>query len=269
MSSADAQVEALNDQSEDPADLHQRADPQLGGSSTSSRSAASRRRNVSGTASRSTIRCRARTITSPTSRPTRCCSACRRCRSPLTGWRRATRRPLDGIRWWTISFEDMEREIRDLLGRALKDGGFDPARDIEAITCNRWSHGYALEYMRPWDTRLAGRSAAHRDVAQGLETCRYRQFGCGRLCLRAFGDRPGRACDQGAAWATRPNLPEFADFPGPPRDQIGLSLTSIRCTGGRQPVGREKSLWVITLALTAGGWAEYLANASPTGPTSI
>ena len=51
-----------------------------------------------------------------------------------------------------ISFEDMEREIRDLLGRALKDGGFDSARDIEAITCNRWSHGYALEYMRPWDT---------------------------------------------------------------------------------------------------------------------
>ena len=51
----------------------------------------------------------------------------------------------------TITFEDMEREIRDLLQRSLGAGGFDAARDIEAITCNRWSHGYALEYMRPWD----------------------------------------------------------------------------------------------------------------------
>ena len=34
----------------------------------------------------------------------------------------------------TLSFEEMERSIRDLLGRALSGGGFDPARDIEAIT---------------------------------------------------------------------------------------------------------------------------------------
>ena len=51
----------------------------------------------------------------------------------------------------TISFEDMEREARDMLARALGPAGFDPARDIEAFTCNRWSHGYAIEYMRPWD----------------------------------------------------------------------------------------------------------------------
>jgi spermidine dehydrogenase len=41
------------------------------------------------------------------------------------------------------SFETFERRIRDQLGRALADGGFDPARDIEAITVNRWPHGYA------------------------------------------------------------------------------------------------------------------------------
>jgi spermidine dehydrogenase len=40
-------------------------------------------------------------------------------------------------------FETFERKIRDQLGRALADGGFDPARDIEAITVNRWPHGYA------------------------------------------------------------------------------------------------------------------------------
>ncbi len=43
----------------------------------------------------------------------------------------------------STTFEDFEREIRDQLGRALADGGFDPARDIEAITVNRWPHGYA------------------------------------------------------------------------------------------------------------------------------
>jgi spermidine dehydrogenase len=43
-------------------------------------------------------------------------------------------------------FETFEYNIRDQLGRTLKDGGFDPARDITAITVNRWPHGYAPEY---------------------------------------------------------------------------------------------------------------------------
>ena len=43
----------------------------------------------------------------------------------------------------TTTFETFERKIRDQLGRALGGGGFDPARDIEAITVNRWPHGYA------------------------------------------------------------------------------------------------------------------------------
>jgi spermidine dehydrogenase len=43
----------------------------------------------------------------------------------------------------STTFEVFERKIRDQLGRALADGGFDPARDIEAITVNRWPHGYA------------------------------------------------------------------------------------------------------------------------------
>jgi spermidine dehydrogenase len=44
------------------------------------------------------------------------------------------------------SFETMERKIRDQLGRMLGPGGFDPARDIKAITINRWPHGYAVGY---------------------------------------------------------------------------------------------------------------------------
>jgi spermidine dehydrogenase len=51
-------------------------------------------------------------------------------------------------RWdlFTTKFETFERNIRDELGRMLGDGGFDPARDITAITVNRWPHGYAYEY---------------------------------------------------------------------------------------------------------------------------
>ncbi len=48
-------------------------------------------------------------------------------------------------------FEDFERNIRDQLGRVLGTGGFDPARDIDAITVNRWPHGYAYEYNPLWD----------------------------------------------------------------------------------------------------------------------
>ncbi len=42
------------------------------------------------------------------------------------------------------SFETIERGIRTQLGGMLGDGGFDPARDIEAIAANRWPHGYAF-----------------------------------------------------------------------------------------------------------------------------
>jgi spermidine dehydrogenase len=48
-------------------------------------------------------------------------------------------------------FETFERNIRDQLARVLGSGGFDPARDINAITVNRWPHGYAYEYNPLWD----------------------------------------------------------------------------------------------------------------------
>jgi spermidine dehydrogenase len=48
-------------------------------------------------------------------------------------------------------FSTYERHIRDQLGRALSGGGFDPARDIGAITVNRWAHGYAYEYPALWE----------------------------------------------------------------------------------------------------------------------
>lgn len=51
----------------------------------------------------------------------------------------------------STTFADMERAMRTQLARALDSAGFDPARDIEGITVNRWSHAYAYEYARPWD----------------------------------------------------------------------------------------------------------------------
>ena len=54
----------------------------------------------------------------------------------------------------TTSFETFERNIRDELGRALAQGGFDPATDITAITVNRWPHGYAPEWNPLWQPVL-------------------------------------------------------------------------------------------------------------------
>ncbi|HEY0184270.1 MAG TPA: NAD(P)-binding protein [Rhodopila sp.] len=51
-------------------------------------------------------------------------------------------------------FETFERAIREQLGRTLAGGGFDPARDITAITVNRWPHGYAPEYNPLWEPDL-------------------------------------------------------------------------------------------------------------------
>lgn len=53
-------------------------------------------------------------------------------------------------RWELVSteFKTFERHLRDQLGRTLSAGGFDPARDIQAITVNRWPHGYTYEYNR-------------------------------------------------------------------------------------------------------------------------
>ena len=42
-------------------------------------------------------------------------------------------------------YSTFERSIRDQLLRVLTTGGFDPARDIDATTVNRWPHGYAYE----------------------------------------------------------------------------------------------------------------------------
>ncbi len=59
------------------------------------------------------------------------------------------------------SFETLEREIRTHLGGMLGAGGFDPARDIEAIAVNRWPHGYAFTPNPLFDPEYAPGEAPH------------------------------------------------------------------------------------------------------------
>ena len=65
-------------------------------------------------------------------------------------------------------FADYEASLRGLLQQVLGPGGFDDERDIQAITVNRWAHGYTWEYSLPWDKDfyphgpLPGRVASRR-----------------------------------------------------------------------------------------------------------
>jgi len=50
---------------------------------------------------------------------------------------------------YSTSFETVERKTRNQLAGILSGGGFDPAKDIAAITVNRWAHGYPNWYSPP------------------------------------------------------------------------------------------------------------------------
>ncbi|MEZ5893792.1 MAG: FAD-dependent oxidoreductase [Parvularculaceae bacterium] len=55
---------------------------------------------------------------------------------------------------YQMTYDDFEKGIVEQLDGMLREHGFDAARDIAAITVNRWPHGYAYEYNElydPWD----------------------------------------------------------------------------------------------------------------------
>jgi spermidine dehydrogenase len=52
-----------------------------------------------------------------------------------------------------MTFADFEAGIRDELDRMLGPGGFAAARDIAAITVNRWSHGYSYNANSLFDPK--------------------------------------------------------------------------------------------------------------------
>jgi spermidine dehydrogenase len=55
----------------------------------------------------------------------------------------------------SMPFEAIESSLRVQLARMLAEVGFDPAIDIEAITVNRWPHGYSHEYLSHLDPEYA------------------------------------------------------------------------------------------------------------------
>jgi spermidine dehydrogenase len=61
----------------------------------------------------------------------------------------------------STSFAMFEQKIRDQLVRILGPGGFDPDKDITAITVNRWPHGYAYEYNPLFDPDWPEGEAPH------------------------------------------------------------------------------------------------------------
>ena len=49
------------------------------------------------------------------------------------------------------SFDDFENEIKNHLGGMLSGTNFDANNDINSITVNRWSHGYAYAGTAKFD----------------------------------------------------------------------------------------------------------------------
>lgn len=120
----------------------------------------------------------------------------------------------------TITFEDMERHIRDMLSRALAGTSFDAARDIEAITCNRWSHGYALEYMRPWDAYWPDGTLPIEAARQGWGRIAIANSDSGAYAYAHSAiDQAARAVDELLGGGV---ITGFSTFPGPPVEKLDL-----------------------------------------------
>ena len=117
---------------------------------------------------------------------------------------------LGRTRLLTMEFAEFERRIRGELDRMLGPGGFSSARDIAAITVNRWSHGYGYVENSLFDRKDYKERAGARP-AEGRPR-RHRQFRCRRRRLCASCDRPGRA--RGArAGGVRSGVPACTNVP--------------------------------------------------------
>ena len=64
-------------------------------------------------------------------------------------------------RLYTTPFSAYEAQVANQLTAMFGPKGFDAGRDIEAITVNRWSHGYAYEYLGLYDPDWDDGQAPH------------------------------------------------------------------------------------------------------------
>ena len=62
---------------------------------------------------------------------------------------------------YTTTFETYEKQVKDQLTAMFGANGFDAEQDIEAITVNRWSHGYSYEYNSLFDPEWEEGQAPH------------------------------------------------------------------------------------------------------------
>ncbi len=62
---------------------------------------------------------------------------------------------------YTTPFSTFETEIKKQLTEMFAEYGFDAERDIEAITVNRWSHGYTYDYLDLFDPEWEPGQAPH------------------------------------------------------------------------------------------------------------
>jgi spermidine dehydrogenase len=92
------------------------------------------------------------------------------------------------------TFADFEARIRDELDRMLGPGGFASARDIAAITVNRWPHGYGY---------LANSLFDGDDYGNVLEQARQRVGGVAIANSDAGGDAYAHLAIDQAARAVR------------------------------------------------------------------
>jgi spermidine dehydrogenase len=87
----------------------------------------------------------------------------------------------------------LEYSVREQLTRLLGPYGFDPVRDIDGLTVNRWGHGRALEYARPFD-------GFYPDGPFPADTAR-RRFG--RIAIAGSDAVPGPGADAAITSACR------------------------------------------------------------------
>ena len=104
---------------------------------------------------------------------------------------------------YAMTFADFEERIRDDLDRMLGPGGFSSARDIAAITVNRWPHGYsyvANSLFDPDDYDDTVLKVARQPFGSGGD----RQHRCRRRCLGALRDRSGGSGGEGTGGIIHP-----------------------------------------------------------------
>ena len=150
-------------------------------------------------------------------------------------------------RWelYTTKFETYEAHVRDLFGRVLGKAGFDADRDIQAITVNRWPHGYAYEYnslFEPLDRPEVRAALRHRAAA--LRAHHDRQFGFRRRGLHQCRHRSGpsrRHGNPGKASRFRPADCRVAAETHRPRRTITV-LRPGR-THDKQGAGHGRQIW--------------------------